>query len=56
MEGFALLRAADLAGIPAVELRAISNSPGEPDRSRWRFGDAVKALAEAIPRLVDGLA
>ena len=33
MEGFGVLRAAALAGVPAVELRAISNAVGEPDRS-----------------------
>ena len=31
MEGFGVLRACELAGVPAVELRAISNSPDEAD-------------------------
>ena len=52
MEGFGVLRAAALAGVPAVELRAISNAVDEPDRSRWRFDDALDALAAAIKRLV----
>ena len=56
MEGFGVLRAAQLAGIPAVELRAISNAPGEADRGRWRFEEALAALAEALPQLVEGLA
>ena len=56
MEGFSVLRAALLAGVPAVELRAISNAPSEVDRGRWRFEDAFAALAEALPRLVEGLA
>ena len=51
MEGFGVLRACELAGVPAVELRAISNSPGESDRTRWRFDDAFAALAEALDRL-----
>jgi futalosine hydrolase len=55
MEGFGVLRAAGVAGIPAVELRAISNSPDEADRDRWRFDDAFGALAIAVKRLVDGL-
>ena len=55
MEGFGVLRAAELAGVPAVEVRAISNAVGEPDRGRWRFDDALAALAEAIPRLLAGL-
>jgi futalosine hydrolase len=55
MEGFGVLRAAALAGVPAVELRAVSNDPGEPDRERWRFDDAFAALADAVPRLLAAL-
>jgi futalosine hydrolase len=51
MEGFGVLRACELAGVPAVELRAISNSPDEGDRTRWRFEDAFAALAAALDRL-----
>jgi predicted 5'-methylthioadenosine/S-adenosylhomocysteine nucleosidase len=51
MEGFGVLRACELAGVPAVELRAISNSPEEADRTRWRFDDAFAALAAALDRL-----
>jgi nucleoside phosphorylase len=51
MEGFGVLRACEFAGVPAVELRAISNSPDEADRTRWRFDDAFAALAEALERL-----
>jgi|RhiMetdeSRZDD1v2_1073273.scaffolds.fasta_scaffold110541_3 futalosine hydrolase len=50
MEGFAVLRAAELAGVPAVEVRAISNHV-EDQRSDWRMDDAVAALADALPRL-----
>jgi nucleoside phosphorylase len=52
MEGFGVLRAAALAGVPAVEVRAISNAVGEPDRTLWRFEDAFAALAAAVPRLL----
>jgi predicted 5'-methylthioadenosine/S-adenosylhomocysteine nucleosidase len=51
MEGFGVLRACELAGVPAVELRAISNSPDEADRASWRFDDAFEALAGALQRL-----
>lgn len=51
MEGFGVLRACKLAGVPAVELRAISNSPDEPDRANWRFDEAFAALAGALHRL-----
>lgn len=52
MEGFAVLRSAALAGVPAVEVRAVSNEIDEPDRTRWRFDDALAALARAIPLLL----
>lgn len=55
MEGFAVLRAAALAGVPALELRAISNDPEERDRSRWEWDTAFAALAGAVPRLLEEL-
>jgi futalosine hydrolase len=55
MEGFAVLRAAQLAGVPALELRAVSNAIDEQDRGAWRFDDAFAALAEALPRLISAL-
>jgi predicted 5'-methylthioadenosine/S-adenosylhomocysteine nucleosidase len=51
MEGFGVLRACELAGVPALELRAISNSPDQTDRARWRFAEAFAALAAALQRL-----
>ena len=55
MEGFGVLRAAALAGVPALELRAVSNAVGEPDRGRWRIDDALAALADATSTLVRAL-
>jgi futalosine hydrolase len=55
MEGFAVLRAAELAGVPALEVRAVSNDVDEPDRARWRFDDALASLADALPRLLEEL-
>jgi futalosine hydrolase len=52
MEGFGVLRAAALAGVPAVELRAVSNAVDELDRGKWRFDDAFAALADAVARLL----
>jgi nucleoside phosphorylase len=52
MEGFGVLRACALAGVPAVELRAISNAPDEADRGAWRFEDAFAALGEAVARVL----
>ncbi len=55
MEGFAVLRAAKLAGVPAVEVRAVSNEIDEPDRGRWRFDEALAALDAALPKLLSAL-
>jgi len=52
MEGFGVLRACALAGVPAVELRAIANTPDEADRDMWRFEDAFAALGEAVARVL----
>jgi futalosine hydrolase len=52
MEGFGVLRAAAGAGVPALEVRAIANEIEEADRSRWRFDDALRALAESVPALL----
>src|SRR5262245_5235969 len=56
MEGFAVLRACEQAGIPAVEIRAISNELAENDRSRWRIGRALDALGDALPRVLEATA
>lgn len=53
MEGFAVLRAAALAGIPALEVRAISNDIEEADRTRWHFEAAFAAITAATPPLVN---
>ena len=55
MEGFGVLRAAQLAGVPAIEVRAISNEIEEEDRARWRFDQAFATVTEATPRLVEEL-
>jgi len=52
MEGFGVLRAATLAGVPAVEIRAISNMIGDVDRSRWRIAEAIDALSRETPVLI----
>jgi nucleoside phosphorylase len=55
MEGFSVMRAAQLAAIPALELRVISNEVEEPSRSSWRIDDGLFALAGATRRLLDEL-
>lgn len=56
MEGFAVLRAAELAEVPALELRAISNDADDPDRSLWRRDEASAALQAAVSRVLAALA
>jgi futalosine hydrolase len=48
MEGFAALRAAMLAGVPALELRGISNRVGDRELAAWDF----RAGAQAAQRLL----
>ncbi len=55
MEGFGVLRAAALAGVPALELRAISNLIGEVDRERWDIPGALAALGVAGTAVLDAL-
>lgn len=55
MEGFAVLRAAARAGVPALEVRAISNAIEETDRAHWAFDAAFAAITTATPHLVAAL-
>ena len=55
MEGFGVLRAASLAGVPAIEIRAISNDIGEPDRSRWQIDEAIGELTTVTPALLEAI-
>lgn len=56
MEGFGVLRAAQRAGVPALEIRAISNEIEELDRARWHFDVALAAITAITPVLVDEFA
>ncbi|HEX4519078.1 MAG TPA: hypothetical protein VH063_05805 [Gaiellaceae bacterium] len=52
MEGFGVLRAAAGAGVPALELRAVSNA-FDAARAAWRIDDALEALARAVGALLE---
>jgi nucleoside phosphorylase len=56
MEGFAVLRAAEIAGVPAIEIRCVANEIEEADRTRWRFDEAFDTLAVTVPRVLAALA
>ena len=55
MEGFGVLRACALVGVPAVEVRAISNDLGEGDRERWRIHRGLDVLGETLPSMLETL-
>lgn len=55
MEGFGVLRACALAGVPALEVRAVSNELGEEDRARWDLPGALAELDRAVARLLGAL-
>jgi futalosine hydrolase len=56
MEGFGVLRAAHIAGVPAIEVRVISNEIEETDRTRWHFEAAFAAVLASTPALVEEVA
>lgn len=56
MEGFGVLRAAALAGVPAIEVRVISNAIEDTDRALWRFDEAFAAVQALTPGLVREIA
>ncbi|MET9613219.1 futalosine hydrolase [Kitasatospora indigofera] len=51
MEGFGVAEAAARHGLPALEVRTVSNAVGPRDRSAWRIGEALAALAGAFAAL-----
>jgi len=52
MEGFAVLRAAEIAGVPAIEVRGISNIAGDRSRSGWDFDAGVRGLQRVLNALL----
>ncbi|MGH7715419.1 MAG: futalosine hydrolase [Vulcanimicrobiaceae bacterium] len=53
MEGFAVLRSAAVAGIPALELRGVSNLVGARERAGWDFDAGARAVATLLDRFLD---
>jgi futalosine hydrolase len=52
MEGFAVLRAAEIAGVPAIEVRGISNIVCERKNSRWDFAAGVQGVQSILTALL----
>ncbi len=55
MEGFAVLRAAELLGVPAIEVRGISNIVGNRERSHWSFSSGIEGLKTILGATIDVL-
>lgn len=55
MEGFGVAVAAQTLGVPAMEIRAISNLVGPRDRAAWRIEEALAVLAKASSILLEVL-
>jgi futalosine hydrolase len=53
MEGFAVLRAAARAGVPALEVRGISNVVGNRATNRWDFKRGAQAAAAVLEAFLD---
>lgn len=53
MEGFAVLRAAERAGVPAIELRGISNRCGVRETSGWDFAAGSAGLCRVLAALFE---
>jgi futalosine hydrolase len=54
MEGFALAYGCAVAGVPFVELRAVSNAVGARPPVAWDLPGALSALGQATHRLFTG--
>ncbi|KEF35636.1 MULTISPECIES: futalosine hydrolase [Deinococcus] len=54
MEGAGVAHAALLAGVPALELRGVSNPVGPRDRAAWRLPAALAAVRRGLEGLLTG--
>jgi futalosine hydrolase len=55
MEGFAVLRAAEQVGVPAIEIRGVSNLVGDRASNQWDFDAGARAAVETTDALLDVL-
>jgi futalosine hydrolase len=53
MEGFAVLRAAQLLGVPAIEVRGISNYVGDRAESAWDLDAGISGLRHVLNATLD---
>jgi futalosine hydrolase len=55
MEGAALHYVCREAGIPFLQIRAVSNYIGERDKSKWKIKEAIDNLNQVLIRYIDKL-
>jgi futalosine hydrolase len=55
MEGFAVLRAAQVAEVPAIEIRGVSNIVGSRANNGWNFDAGAEAAVATTDALIDVL-
>jgi futalosine hydrolase len=55
MEGFAVMRAAQVAGVPAIEIRGVSNIVGGRANNGWNFDAGAEAAVATTDALIDVL-
>ena len=55
MEGFAVLRAAHQVGVPAIEIRGVSNLVGDRASNEWDFAAGARAAVETTDALLEVL-
>ncbi len=55
MEGFAVLRAAHQVGVPAIEIRGVSNLVGARASNEWDFAAGARAAVETTDALLEVL-
>lgn len=55
MEGFGVAVAARAAGVPVLEIRAVSNMVGPRNRDAWRIPEALRALERASSIMLEVL-
>jgi futalosine hydrolase len=55
MEGAAVVHAARRLGVPAIELRVISNTTGDRDNQEWDLAGAMAALGRSVGEAIAAL-
>ena len=55
MEGAAVVHAARIAGLPAIEIRVISNTTGNRESQKWDLDLALESLGTAVNTAVTAL-